>query len=251
MDQFVVVTFTKLAAAQMKDRLRERIEEALAEDPSNEHLLRQEGRLSLAHISTVHSFCSEIVKRYFHRIGLDPAFRMGTEAETRLLMQDVLDELLEEEYGKGEEDFLELARMSEFNRRDDELGNLIGRIYNQMMGQPFPLRFLDEMEAFYDAQTVDEWENSEFMKNLLASTKTFLQGLLQEYKALKDIFGLSEGVQAAPELSELTDEDRQTLYDDTMKFFQKLYNETVQTSEEAAVENEDGTDPAEEAEVEE
>ncbi len=55
-DQFVVVTFTKLAAAQMKDRLRERIEEALAEDPSNEHLLRQEGRLSLAHISTVHSF---------------------------------------------------------------------------------------------------------------------------------------------------------------------------------------------------
>ena len=59
-------------------------------------------------------------------------------------------------------------------------------------------------------------------------------------KALKDIFGLSEGVQAAPELSELTDEDRQTLYDDT-----------VQTSGEAAVENEDGTDAAEEAEVEE
>ena len=70
-------------------------------------------------------------------------------------------------------------------------------------------------------------------------------------KALKDLFGLSEGVQAAPELSELTDEDRQTLYDDTMKFFQKLYNETVQTSEEAAVENEDGTDATEEAEVEE
>lgn len=70
-------------------------------------------------------------------------------------------------------------------------------------------------------------------------------------KALKDLFGLSEGVQAVPELSELTDEDRQTLYDDTMKFFQKLYNETVQTSEEAAVENEDGTDAAEEAEVEE
>ena len=186
-DQFVVVTFTKLAAAQMKDRLRERIEEALAEDPSNEHLLRQEGRLSLAHISTVHSFCSEIVKRYFHRIGLDPAFRMGTEAETRLLMQDVLDELLEEEYGKGEEDFLELAGMSEFNRHDDELGNLVGRIYNQMMGQPFPLRFLDEMEAFYDVKTVDEWENSRFMKNLLASTKNFLQGILKEYKALKDI----------------------------------------------------------------
>ncbi|MFR1028343.1 MAG: UvrD-helicase domain-containing protein [Clostridium sp.] len=56
-DQFVVVTFTKLAAAQMKDRLRERIEEALAE-PSNEHLLRQEGRLSLAHFYRTY-FCSE------------------------------------------------------------------------------------------------------------------------------------------------------------------------------------------------
>ena len=90
-------------------------------------------------------------------------------------------------YRKVEEDFLELAGMSEFNRRDDELGNLIGRIYNQMMGQPFPLRFLDEMEAFYDVKTVDEWENSRFMKNLLASTKNFLQGILEEYKALKDI----------------------------------------------------------------
>lgn len=170
---------TKLAAAQMKDRLRERIEEALAEDPSNEHLLRQEGRLSLAHISTVHSFCSEIVKRYFHRIGLVPAFRMGTEAETRLLMQDVLDELLEEEYGKGEEDFLELAGMSEFNRRDDELGNLVGRIYNQMMGQPFPLRFLDEMEAFYDVKTVDEWENSRFIKIYWLPRKHFFREYLR------------------------------------------------------------------------
>ena len=82
-DRFVVVTFTNLAAAQMKDRLRRRIDEELAAHPDNEYLARQSVLVSQAHICTVHSFCGFVIKNYFHRIGLDPAYRQGNEAELK------------------------------------------------------------------------------------------------------------------------------------------------------------------------
>ena len=104
-DQFVVVTFTKAAAAEMKNRLRKRIETALEKEPDNEHLIRQEGLLASAHISTVHSFCTFVIQNYFHRIGLDPSFRQSTEAEVDLLRTEVWNRILEEEYEAGRPDF--------------------------------------------------------------------------------------------------------------------------------------------------
>ena len=132
-DQFVVVTFTKAAAAQMKDRLRKRIVKALEEEPDNEHLLRQEGLLASAHISTVHSFCTSVIQNYFHRIGLDPSFRQGTDAEVELLRTEVWNQILEEEYEAVRPDFVDLADMSELNRGDDALGEMVFQIYNKMM----------------------------------------------------------------------------------------------------------------------
>lgn len=104
-DRFVVVTFTNLAAAQMKDRLRRRIDEELAAHPGKEYLARQSVLVSQAHICTVHSFCGFVIKNYFHRIGLDPAYRQGNEAELKMLKKDVLEDLLEEEYEKEQPDF--------------------------------------------------------------------------------------------------------------------------------------------------
>lgn len=184
-DQFVIVTFTKLAAAQMKDRLRERIELELSKNPTDEHLMRQEGRLSLAHISTVHSFCGDIIKRYFHRIGLDPAYRQGTESEMAMLRQDVLDAILEDEYGKKQKDFVELVSMSEFNRKDDKLNQMIFRVYDQMIGQPFPVDYLDEMEAYYQVETVKEWEKSSFVQMLLAFAKRNIEEIVNSQRKAK------------------------------------------------------------------
>ena len=105
-DQFVVVTFTRAAASQMKDRLMERIEKALEKNPQDRHLQRQMALLPSAHISTVHSFCGYVIRNYFHRIGLDPSYRQGTVSELALIKKEVMGELLEEEYEQQREDFM-------------------------------------------------------------------------------------------------------------------------------------------------
>lgn len=175
-DQFVVVTFTNAAAAQMKDRLRSRFERALEEQPENRHLQRQIGLLASAHISTVHSFCHFVIQNYFHRIGLDPSFRQGTKVEVELLKSEVWKQILEQEYEEGREDFTDLADMSEWNRQDDGIGEMVFSIYETMMAQPFPLDFLKRMAGFLQTGTEAEWENTQFVHWLL----TFARGVVNE-----------------------------------------------------------------------
>lgn len=105
-DRLLIVTFTEAAAAEMKDRIREAIEKKLEENPGNVHLERQATLVHSAPITTIHSFCLSVIREHFHVIDLDPGFRIGEDGELKLLKQDVLDELLEECYSKGEEEFL-------------------------------------------------------------------------------------------------------------------------------------------------
>ncbi len=179
-DQFVVVTFTKAAAAQMKDRLRERIEKALAENPDQPHLQRQLGLLPSAHISTVHSFCGYMIQNYFHRIGFDPAYRQGTNSELALMQKEVLKELLEEAYEKGEESFLDFVSMNMFNRSDSALEEMILELYNKAMSEPFPRKWLKEMEETLSINTKEEWEQSVFCENLLSECRHTIKGIREE-----------------------------------------------------------------------
>lgn len=186
-DQFVVVTFTNAAAAQMKDRLRSRFEKALEEQPDHLHLQRQIGLLASSHISTVHSFCHFVIQNYFHRIGLDPSFRQGTKVEVELLKSEVWKQILEEEYEEGREDFVDLADMSEFNRQDDDMGDMVFSIYEKMMAQPFPLDFLKRMEDFLQVETEEEWENTELVQWILAFAKGAVEEIREEQRTLLEL----------------------------------------------------------------
>ena len=137
-DRFVVVTFTRAAAAEMKERLRNRIEEELEQQPGNSHLQRQVALLPKANISTVHSFCGFVIQNYFHRIGIDPAYRQGSDSELQLMKKDVMNALLEREYGEKKEDFMELVSLNCFNKADGELEKTIDNCYKKLMSEPFP-----------------------------------------------------------------------------------------------------------------
>ena len=108
-DQLLVVTFTEAAAAEMKERIRGAIEKKLEEEPENIHLQRQATLIHHARITTIHSFCLSVVRDYFHTIDLEPGFRTMEEGERKLLMQEVMEELLEEEYRKGEVSFTDFC----------------------------------------------------------------------------------------------------------------------------------------------
>ncbi len=106
-DRLLVVTFTNAAAAQMRERIRQAIDRELSKDPFNEHLQRQAALLHKAQITTIDSFCLFVIRNHFHEIGLDPGFRVADEGELKLLQQDTLNELLEQEYDAADTKFLQ------------------------------------------------------------------------------------------------------------------------------------------------
>ena len=96
-DRLLIVTFTKAAASEMRERISNGIGERLAKHPENQHLQRQSALLHNAQITTIDSFCLFVIRNHFQEIGLDPAFRVADEGEVKLLMQDAMEEVLEEE----------------------------------------------------------------------------------------------------------------------------------------------------------
>lgn len=192
-DRFVIVTFTKAAAAQMKDRLRERLEQEIEKEPDNTHLQRQLGLIASAHISTVHSFCGYVIQNYFHRIGLDPSYRQGTDSELGLLKNEILEEILEEEYTEQREDFAELAGMSMFHRSDARMLDMIFEIYDKAMSEPFPYEWLDKMREFLGVEEVSKWENSEFCMYLLEDCHRMAEGIRADGEHLLSLCQLPAG----------------------------------------------------------
>lgn len=105
-DQLLVVTFTNAAAAEMRERVLKAIEKAAEKDPANVHLQRQMTLIHNAQITTIDSFCSYVLRNYFHRIGLEPGFRIGDPGELTLMREDVCDEVLEAFYKERDPRFL-------------------------------------------------------------------------------------------------------------------------------------------------
>ena len=118
-DRLLVVTFTKAAAAEMRERILNRISDELEKDPGSEHLQKQYALVHRAMITTIDAFCQNLLRNHFHDIGLDPDFRVMDEGERELMRRDVLSELLEEKYAEGSEEFLEATAYFAPTRTDD------------------------------------------------------------------------------------------------------------------------------------
>jgi len=132
-DRMLVVTFTRAAAAQMRERIGNRIAELLMEEPDNEHLQRQQMLLHHAQITTIDSFCMQVVREFFHTINIDPGFRIGDEAEMKLLQSDVLKAVLEENYATARAEFLHFVESYAPGKTDAVLEEYIMKLYFIMM----------------------------------------------------------------------------------------------------------------------
>lgn len=153
-DELLVVTFTESAAAEMKERLRVAIQEAVNEAVSQEqyrHLVRQITLLPQANISTIHAFCLKVIQRFFYLIDIDPVFRMmGDAIEIEMLMEDVWEDVKDELYGEGDSAFRQLAKAYSNDRNDEGLKDLIFSLYNFSRANPEPNKWLDKLTNIYD-----------------------------------------------------------------------------------------------------
>jgi ATP-dependent helicase/nuclease subunit A len=157
-DELLVATFTKAAAAEMRERIREALEKEVFQDPDNAHVRRQLALINRASITTLHSFCKNVIKRYYQTIDLDPGFRVANETESALIRQDVLDSLMEDKYEMmvTGDSFWALAEWFGGERDDAALFRLVQQLYDASRSHPKPDQWLREMAFLFDGPAAGE-----------------------------------------------------------------------------------------------
>jgi len=184
-DRLLVATFTKAAADEMRHRIREALEEQLASRRGDEHLTRQLALLGKAAITTLHSFCLEVVQAYFYKIPLDPVFRIANETEAELLKSESLEELFEDEYARdGNEAFIRLVDCFGGERSDEAVIQLVRRLYEFSRSHPWPEHWLQETAGrFRDARV----SAREYLALMLQEVQRELEGCHAQLQALQEI----------------------------------------------------------------
>ncbi len=170
-DELLIVTFTKAAAAEMRERIGEAIEKRLAAEPENSHLKRQQTLLYNAQITTIDSFCLYVIRNYFHRIDLEPDFRVAEEGELELLKEDVLGEVLEAYYQQDTPEFTRLAETMATGKNDEWLKENILTLHKFAMSDPWPGEWLKGCVTPYRCNSLEEFDALPLSKALVSYLK--------------------------------------------------------------------------------
>jgi ATP-dependent helicase/nuclease subunit A len=179
-DELLVVTFTNASAAEMRHRIGEALEKAIDAKPESVHLKKQLSLLNRASISTLHSFCLEVIRKYYYLINVDPGFRIADETEGQLLRDEVIDDLFEEEYGKADNQlFFNLVDAFTNDRSDEGLKDIIVDLFDFARSNPSPDFYLDSIVSMYDLAGSAAIEDLPFMKVLMADVELQLHGAKQ------------------------------------------------------------------------
>ncbi|MCL1873826.1 MAG: helicase-exonuclease AddAB subunit AddA [Clostridiales bacterium] len=183
-DRLLVITFTKAAAAEMKQRLASALQRELTARPNDRHLQLQMALLPQAAISNVHSFCLDLIRQHYYLLGLSADFRVAGELEQALLEQDVLERFIEAEYEKEDPLLPALADAYGGSRDDRGLLRLLHQVYLFSRSQPQPDKWLFEAgESFCQGHTIDDYPWSAFLSCEIRREVGFaLQSLYSAYK---------------------------------------------------------------------
>ena len=149
-DEFLLITFTQAAAAELRGKLLAELNRRLAADPENRHLQRQLSRVYLAQISTVHSFCAALLRDYAHVLELPADFRLADEQEAAALRERAVRAVLEEAYADPSPAVRAALDLPGAGRDDRALQELIVRVYTNLQCYPDPAATADRWEVMLD-----------------------------------------------------------------------------------------------------
>ena len=171
-DRLLVMTFTKAAAAEMRERIQAAIEKKLEEDPGNEHLQQQAVTVQFAQITTIDSFCLHILREHFDCIDIDPAFRVGDEGEMLLLRAEVLQELMEDSYANGGEAFERFVDTYSIGKADGGIEDYIMQVFSFAQSNPWPDKWFEHCRKELETTDFGELDRTEWMRFLLEDVRT-------------------------------------------------------------------------------
>ena len=144
-DDFLIITYTKAAASELRGKIAAKLSELIAVSPDNRHLQQQMQRLYLAKISTVHGFCGDVLRQYVYRLDIPSDFRVADEGECLQLQLKALDQVLNNAYESEEADvdFYAFVDSQGLGRDDRQIPDIILKVYNSARCHLHPDKWLD------------------------------------------------------------------------------------------------------------
>ena len=170
-DKLLVVTFTNAAATEMRERVLDAIYKKLELEPDNLVLRRQIILINKSNISTIHAFCLEVIRNNFYKLDISPNFRLASMPEIELLRMETLEKTFEELYEREDKQFIQLIDTYCNYREDDNLKDILLRIYKYIQSMPFPEEWLhSQVEKFNTNEELD-FSETDWGKILIKSAK--------------------------------------------------------------------------------
>ena len=183
LDQLLVMTFTNAAAAEMRERIAAAIEKKLMEQPENRHLQVQAALVPHAQITTIDSFCLNLIRNHFNKLDIDPGFRIGDEGELLLLRTDVMEELLEEYYQKDDPEFEQFVETYATGRTDAGIEDYIMQVYRFAQSNPFPDQWIKKCREEIRETRDGSLEETSWMRFLMKDARQQLTELEEQLRS--------------------------------------------------------------------
>ena len=156
-ENLLIVTFTKAAAAQMKEKIHAAIGKQIALNPSDKRLRRQQLMLPCANICTIDSFCIGLVRENFHVLGISPDFSLLDEGKLAVLRSQAVSSVADSLYKEQSENFMKLTELISDTRDDNKLISAILKLYSLSQAYPFPELWLDSLaDEFNNPSEIEE-----------------------------------------------------------------------------------------------
>lgn len=195
-DRMLVVTFTKAAAAEMRERVSRAIDSLKEQKPDDENLQRQSTLVHNALITTIDSFCLFVVQNNFAQLNLDPDFRIGDQAELKLMLKDALAQVFEDNYAREDnEAFINLIDTYSKGRNDSAVRQMVEDIYYKAGSSSWPRKWMNSLLRLYDIKSAKQLEDSEIIKEIVDYSRVLLEEAVQELTMAKDLASATPGLE--------------------------------------------------------
>lgn len=195
-DQLLVMTFTKAAADEMRERVLKAVDEKLMENPDSSHLQMQAAMIPYAQITTIDSFCLGLIREHYNKLDIDPAFRVGDEGELILLRADVMKEMLEECYEKGDPLFERFVETYATGKSDRGIEDYIMQVYTFSQSNPWPEEWLFNCRQELETCDMGRIMDTAWMKFLMRDAELQLSELKSQMEAAREVCEEENGPEA-------------------------------------------------------
>lgn len=184
--RMLIVTFTRAAAAELRERVRERLEAALSENPSSRRLARQLVALDGADISTISGFLLKSIRPYFSELGLPPSFAVADEATVNVMKSKIMSEVIDDFFDEGSPSFIALADALSSSRDEASMNETVLKIANTLFQKGFSQENLSEKAAALEEASTSDFFASSHGKVVREITESFARHYLAAFKSASE-----------------------------------------------------------------